>query len=614
MHAKSTCNELVERPEVALLLTCKDITVEYPTVLALDQVTAGISSGNRIGIVGENGTGKSTLLRVIAGTQEPDAGEVLLTGSSTIGMLTQTDGFADDDTIEAILEQGNEAGAAYTWKSDARARSIVDVLLAGIDLATTVGKLSGGQRRRLDLARLLIGDWDILLLDEPTNHLDVSTIHWLADHLKSRWPQGTGALVVVTHDRWFLDEVCTVIWELHEGHIHAFEGGYSAYIMQRVERARLQDLAARKRENQLRKELAWLSRGAQARRRKPKFHVEAAQALINDVPPMRDTIALESVAVARLGKQVFELNDVCIDRNDTRIIRGLTWTIGPGERIGILGRNGAGKSTLLALFQSALRPTLGHMKVGRTVRVAALTQNLDELAPFEDDVVRVLCSRYKTYYVVDGHKLSPTKLLERLGFSRDALQARVKDLSGGQRRRLQLLLTLLEEPNVLILDEPGNDLDIDMLAATEDLLDSWPGTLIVVSHDRHFLERTTDNLYAILDGTVRHIPRGVDEYLEAEAALDAQSKQPGPSSDATPPAKTSSNAQRHQLRKQLSSIERRIATQQERLREAQEALNQTDPYDYEALGTAQSTIQEHEAALDALEMEWLELSEELGSM
>lgn len=622
---------------MAVLLTCKDISLEFPTKQVLQEVTLGIDTGDRIGIVGQNGSGKSTLLRLFAGQISPDSGQIIAKGTPTIGLLQQRDSFSDDEYVDDVLNSANATLDAYSWQADPRAREIVHVLLDGINAKQAIGTLSGGQRRRVDLARLLMGNWDILMLDEPTNHLDIPTINWLANHLKSRWAKENGALLIVTHDRWFLDEVCQRMWEVYEGRVLSFEGGYSAYTMQRVERARLEEVAIRKRNNQLRKELAWLSRGAQARRSKPKFHLEAAQALIADVPPVRDSLKLAAAAMTRLGKQVYELSDVCVDRDGKRVLSNITWTIGPGDRIGILGKNGAGKSTLLQLLEGQIRPTLGHIKVGRTVQIAALSQNLSELAPYEDDVVRVLCGRYKTTYLVDGHNLSPTKLLERMGFTRDELNARVKDLSGGQRRRLQLLLTLLEEPNVLILDEPGNDLDTDMLAATEDLLDSWAGTLLVVSHDRHFLERTCDNLYAILDGRIRHMPGGMDEYLAFENERDqksgynksnstdasakresnatsAEGAAPGNAThNAANSTSSLSNAQRYQMRKQLASLERRMNSQQQRIDDAKAALDAADPYDYEALGNAQNEIALQQSALELLEQEWLELSEKLES-
>lgn len=600
---------------MSVLLTCKDIHLEFPTKRIFDQVTLGVNSGDRIGIVGRNGDGKSTLLRVLSRNLEPDSGQVIGNGSSTIGVLGQTDSFADDDIVRNQLSGAD----AYTWEADREARAIVEELIGDVPLDTRIGTLSGGQRRRVDLARLLIGSWDVLMLDEPTNHLDMGAIHWLAEHLKKRWPRNNGALLVVTHDRWFLDEVCTLMWEVHDGCVDPFEGGYSAYIMQRVERDRLAAVTEQKRQNQLRKELAWLSRGAQARRSKPKFHLEAAQELISDVPEVRNSLELKQMAMARLGKQCVELQDICVSRAGRSLLQDVTWNIGPGDRVGILGENGIGKSTLLSVINGSARPTLGHVKIGKTVQCATLSQNLAELRDVEDDIVRVVLNRYKTSYVIDGKKYTPTALLERLGFSRDELNARIKDLSGGQRRRLQLLLILLDEPNMLVLDEPGNDLDTDMLAITEDLLDSWPGTLVVVSHDRSFIERVTDDQYAILDEHVRHVPGGVDEYLRLLEAGKSSTRKPQAAQkeaqnvEADLGGQKLSNADLHKMRKQLASTERKMQTQQANIAAAEERLGTADPYDYEQLAAAQADVQAAHDALDALEETWLALSEQLDA-
>ncbi|MBQ9068242.1 MAG: ABC-F family ATP-binding cassette domain-containing protein, partial [Eggerthellaceae bacterium] len=433
-------------------------------------------------------------------------------------------------------------------------------------------------------------------------------INWLADHLKRRWPKGGGALLVVTHDRWFLDEVCTGMWEVHAGSVVPFEGGYSSYILQRVERQRLEALAKQKRANQLRKELAWLSRGAQARRSKPKFHLEKAAELIANEPPVRNPIELKNAAMARLGKQVIDLEDVAVSLDGRVILKNLTWSIGPGERIGILGENGAGKTTLLRLLEGIVQPSSGRMKTGKTVRLSSVTQGLEELAEFDDDVVRAACGRLKTFYEIDGKYYSPTALLERLGFSRDELNARCKDLSGGQRRRLRILFALLEEPNVLLLDEPGNDLDTDMMAAMEDLLDSWAGTLVVVSHDRYLLERVTDDLYAIVDGALRHMPGGVDEYLRHLNKANSMESDQG---QAERKRETGASSQAYALRKKAASLERKIETQQGRVKEAQDRLDRCDPYDYEALVAAQENLDDQVGRLAQLEDEWLEVREEL---
>lgn len=516
------------------------VSLAYATKTVFVDQTQGVNEGDRIGIVGRNGDGKSTLLRLMGGLMPPDSGRVTRRGGLRMGILGQTDQLDGQATIrEAALENRED----HEWAADPRSREIVQTLLADIPLDARVNDLSGGQRRRADLARLLLHDWDILALDEPTNHLDIVTIHWLAEHLKNRWPDGQGALLVVTHDRWFLDEVCTSMWEVHDGVIDPFVGGYSAYILQRVERDRQAQVAETKRRNLARKELAWLTRGARARSTKQKFHVKAAEALIADVPPVRNSVELKAMATSRLGKDVVTLQDVTktyplhneksgeITSTDNlekpaekTVIKDLTWIIGPGDRFGIVGANGAGKSTLLGLIDGSIAPTSGRVKIGKTVKFAVLSQRLDEVTKLGDAKVKEVLTRYKSTYVVDGKEYTPAKLLERLGFDAAQMMTPVCDLSGGQKRRMQLMLILLDEPNVLILDEPGNDLDTDMLAVMEDLLDDWPGTLIVVSHDRFLLERVTDHQFALINGTVRHLPGGVDDYLNV---IEKRRKQVG---------------------------------------------------------------------------------------
>ncbi|NYI26211.1 ABC-F family ATP-binding cassette domain-containing protein [Aeriscardovia aeriphila] len=516
------------------------VSLAYATKTVFVDQTQGVNEGDRIGIVGRNGDGKSTLLRLMGGLMPPDSGRVIRRNGLRMGILGQTDQLDGEATIrEAALENRED----HEWAADPRSREIVQTLLADIPLDARVNDLSGGQRRRADLARLLLHDWDILALDEPTNHLDIVTIHWLAEHLKNRWSDGQGALLVVTHDRWFLDEVCTSMWEVHDGVIDPFVGGYSAYILQRVERDRQAQVSETKRRNLARKELAWLTRGARARSTKQKFHVKAAEALIADVPPVRNSVELKAMATSRLGKDVVTLQDVTktyplhneksgeITSTDNlekpaekTVIKDLTWIIGPGDRFGIVGANGAGKSTLLGLIDGSIAPTSGRVKIGKTVKFAVLSQRLDEVTKLGDAKVKEVLTRYKSIYVVDGKEYTPAKLLERLGFDAAQMMTPVCDLSGGQKRRMQLMLILLDEPNVLILDEPGNDLDTDMLAVMEDLLDDWPGTLIVVSHDRFLLERVTDHQFALINGTVRHLPGGVDDYLNV---IEKRRKQVG---------------------------------------------------------------------------------------
>ncbi len=609
---------------MAILLSCDSVQLEFPTKRVLDRVTLGVNEGDAIGIVGRNGDGKSTLLSVLAGRLEPDEGRVTLRGGVRVGLLGQTDALDDNATVaHEVVGDAPE----FEWAGDARVRGIIAALLGDVPWDGCVGELSGGQRRRVDLARLLIGDYDILMLDEPTNHLDVRAIDWLAHHLKERWANGRGALLVVTHDRWFLDEVCTYMWEVHDGRVDGFEGGYSAYTLARVERDRLAAVAEERRQNMVRKELAWLSRGAQARSTKAKFRVEAARALIADEPPLRNELELKRLAVSRLGKQVIDLEDVCAGYPGKRVLDHVTWRIGAGDRYGVLGVNGAGKTTLLSVLQGIVEPQSGNVKIGQTVRFGVLSQRLSELDGHEDDTVQELLRRCKRTYVVDGKETTPEKLFERLGFTAKQQFSRVRDLSGGQKRRIMLLLTLLAEPNVLILDEPGNDLDTDMLALMEDLLDGWPGTLILVSHDRYLMERVTDDQFALIDGHVRHVPGGVEEYLRllgptassetravapaAKAGVSPAKATEAAPSDGTRPTGSRSRSDEYRLKKQLASVERRMATQRERVSTLEAGMADVDPTDYQALEEQQQRIDEAKAALEELELEWLEVSEEL---
>lgn len=628
--------------DMAILLGCDSVHLEFPTKLILGNVTLGVDEGDRIGIVGANGDGKSTLLSVLAGTLEPDEGRVTHRRDVHVGLLGQRDSLDSDDTVHhAVVGDMPE----YEWAASPRIRQILDGLIADVPWEGKVGELSGGQRRRVDLARLLIGTYDVLMLDEPTNHLDMRTINWLAEHLKQRWHAGAGALLVVTHDRWFLDEVCTSMWEVHDGKVDPFEGGYSAYILQRVERDRMAQVAEERRRNMARKELAWLSRGAQARSTKPKFRVDAARELIADVPPVRNELELKRLAVSRLGKQVIDVLDVtagyadAVDastpkvdsaaRSSSPVLKDVTWLIGAGDRYGLLGANGAGKTTLLDVIQGKIAPAAGRVKIGQTVKFGVLSQQLHELDPFENDTIREVLSRYKRVYVVDGKETSPEKLLERLGFTTKQQWSRICDLSGGQKRRLSLLLTILEEPNVLILDEPGNDLDTDMLAIVEDLLDGWPGTLILVTHDRFLMERVTDSQFALIDGHLRHMPGGVDQYLkvadELDAAASARRAEAGPSSGGASPASSSSskkaqpgaasgmsNAERQRLKKEVASLERKMDTRRARIEELEAGMFDIDPTDFAALTAQQESIAAAKDELDELEMAWLEASEQLG--
>lgn len=624
---------------MAILLGCDSVHLEFPTKLIAQDVTLGVNEGDRIGIVGKNGDGKSSLLGVLSGAVPPDAGRVTRRRDVTVGVLGQRDALDSASTVHrAVVGDLPE----YEWAASPRVRQILDGLIADVPWEGLVGELSGGQRRRVDLARLLIGDYDVLMLDEPTNHLDMRTINWLAEHLKSRWQRGSGAMLVVTHDRWFLDEVCTSMWEVHDGCVDPFEGGYSAYILQRVERDRMAAVTEERRRNMARKELAWLSRGAQARSTKPKFRVEAARELIADVPPVRNELELKRLAVSRLGKQVIDVIDVDAGyengaaedgsgapASSRPVLSDVTWLIGAGDRYGLLGENGAGKTTLLNVIQGKLSPRRGRVKIGSTVRFGVLSQQLDELKPVEDDTIREVLARGKRYVMVEGKETSPEKLLERLGFTQQQMWSRIKDLSGGQKRRLSLLLTILEEPNVLILDEPGNDLDTDMLALVEDLLDSWPGTLILVTHDRFLMERVTDQQWALIGGTLRHVPGGVDEYLRLTEGLSAggsarpqapgfnggQGGDPNPSNapqtGAQGPRNGLSNAERQRLKKEVASLERKMETRRAKVEELERGMFGIDPTDFAALTAQQDAVAAARDELDELEMAWLEASERL---
>ena len=619
---------------MAHLLGTQSLHVALPDRVLLDDVTVGIDEGDRIGVVGRNGDGKSTLLRLLARAQEPDEGRVTVRGGVRVGVLTQQ----DEATVGAsVRDRVVGDRPEYEWASDARIRDVLAGLLGGIDLDAPLTGLSGGQLRRVHLAELLVGDWDVLLLDEPTNHLDVEGIAWLAEHLRRRWSAKDGGLVVITHDRWFLDAVCTRMWEVHDGVVEPFEGGYAAYVLQRVERDRQAAAIESKRQNLMRKELAWLRRGAPARTSKPKFRIDAANELIAGEPPVRDTVALTQLATSRLGRDVIDVLDVDAGYGDTTVLEDVTLHIGPADRIGILGPNGAGKSTLLALITGDLEPLAGRVKRGKTVTVRQVSQRLEGLQEHLDSRVSDVVGRYRTTFTAGKDEVSPGQLLERLGFTAAHQKVQVKALSGGQQRRLDLLLTLLEEPNVLVLDEPTNDMDTDMLAAMEDLLDTWPGPLLVVSHDRYLLERITDTQYAVLDGTVRHVPGGVEQYLTLRAASEEAAAGPassratgagssgaagsgsgaggaGPSGSggSSAGAAALSGAEAHAAQKELGAIERRVQKLEKQTESLHAKLAGHDQSDYQGLQEITAQLQEVERENEELEERWLELSEQLG--
>jgi len=585
------------------LVNLERVTKSYGVRLLLDEVSLGISDTDRIGVVGRNGDGKTTLLNLIAGREGPDQGRISRNRGLHVGYLDQRDELDDSHSVrEAVLGGRSD----HEWLADRATRSLVEVLLAGVELDRAVHGLSGGERRRCALAALLLDKHDLLILDEPTNHLDVEAVAWLAEHLNGL----DSALVVVTHDRWFLDEVCLSTWEVHDGQIDSYEGGYAAFVLAKAERQRQAAASESRRQNLMRKELAWLRRGAPARTSKPKFRIDAANALIEDVPDPRDRLELQRFATQRLGKDVVDLELVDLVRGERQLLNHATWRLGPGDRIGIVGVNGAGKTSVLGLVAGSLRPTAGRVKHGRTVALAHLTQHVDPVDP----VARVLDTVNgvrRITKLADGSELSATSLLERFGFTGDRLTARLGDLSGGERRRFQLLMLLLEEPNVLLLDEPTNDLDIETLTVLEDFLDSWPGTLIVVSHDRYFLERVTDSTWALMgDGQISMLPGGVDQYLKHRRDTVLDVAQPVIAPPAPAKARAGS-AEERGARKVMDRVERQLA----RISEREASLNaqiEAAGNDYTVLAGLSSELGDVAAERDMLELEWLEAAELLS--
>lgn len=606
---------------MAHLLGAENIGISFGTRTVLEGLSLGVDEGDRIGLVGRNGDGKSTLMRILAGLQTPDTGRVTRRGGVRVGVLDQRDDLDPAHTVkQAVVGDVDD----HVWASDPRIRDVFDGLLSGLDLDRTVEGLSGGQRRRVALAALLADDHDVLFLDEPTNHLDVEGVAWLAQHLKGRWRPTDGGLVVVTHDRWFLDTVCTRTWEVHDATVDPFDGGYAAWILARAERARQAAVAEQKRQQLMKKELAWLRRGAPARTSKPKFRIEAANAIIADVPEPRDSVSLAKTATARLGKDVLDLEDVSLSLGEKTILDDVTLRLAPGERLGIVGVNGAGKSTLLRLLDGRIDPDSGRLKRGKTVVTATLTQDVHELDEVSHLRVAEVMAREGSSFQVGEREMSSGQLLEQLGFGTDRQWTPVAELSGGERRRLQLLRLLVGEPNVLFLDEPTNDLDTDTLAAVEDLLDGWPGTLIVVSHDRYLLERVTDHQVALLgDGRVRGLPGGVDQYLELRSAMPSAGSAFGGGGAAAPSESTGSQAEdvpsgpsaaeRRQARKDMARLER----QQERLQERAAALEVrlaelSDAQRFGELGPVNAELQQVNAELETAEEEWLLAAELAG--
>ncbi|MFE9425180.1 ABC-F family ATP-binding cassette domain-containing protein [Kitasatospora sp. NPDC006697] len=594
------------------LATIESVSKVYGTRALLDAVTLGVSEGDRIGVVGRNGDGKTTLVRILAKLEEPDGGRVTWNGGLRMAVLTQHDSLDPKATIrhEVIADR-----ADHEWLGDARIRDIIEGLFGGLDLPgfaegldTVIGPLSGGERRRIALAKLLLGEPELIVLDEPTNHLDVEGIAWLARHLQNR----RSALVCVTHDRWFLDQVCTRMWDVQRGEVREYEGGYSDYVFARAERSRIEATEEQKRQNLARKELAWLRRGAPARTSKPRYRIEAANALIADVPEPRDKSELMKFANARLGRTVFELEDVTVRAGDKLLLEHLTWNLGPGDRIGLLGVNGAGKTSLLRAMQAAyasqgdVQPASGVIKVGKTVRLAYLSQEIAELDP----ATRVLQAVEQIRGRVDlgkGREMSAGQLCEQFGFSKDKQWTPVGDLSGGERRRLQLLRLLMDEPNVLFLDEPTNDLDIETLNQLEDLLDGWPGSMIVISHDRFFIERTTDVVHALLgDKRLRMLPGGVDEYLERRAAVAAATAPAAAAPVEAAPAKSGADARA--AKKELQRIERQIAKLEQQEAKLHDQLAQ-HAADFGKVAELDGQLRKVREEKEELEMAWLELAD-----
>ncbi|MFB7846436.1 ABC-F family ATP-binding cassette domain-containing protein [Streptomyces sp. NPDC002466] len=602
------------------LVNVEQVSKVYGTRALLDGVSLGVSEGDRIGVVGRNGDGKTTLIRMLARLEEADSGRVTHSGGLRLGVLTQHDSLDPEATIrhEVIGDL-----ADHEWAGSAKIRDVLTGLFGGLALPgfehgldTVIGPLSGGERRRIALAKLLIAEQDLIVLDEPTNHLDVEGISWLAGHLRAR----RSALVCVTHDRWFLDQVCTRMWDVQRGTVHEYEGGYSDYVFARAERERIAATEEAKRQNLMRKELAWLRRGAPARTSKPRYRIEAANELIADVPPPRDTSELMRFANARLGKTVFDLEDVTVQAGPKTLLTHLTWQLGPGDRIGLVGVNGAGKTSLLRALAEAARtqgdaqPAAGKIVVGKTVRLAYLSQDVAELDPN----LRVLEAVQQVRDRVDlgkGREMTAGQLCEQFGFTKEKQWTPVGDLSGGERRRLQILRLLMDEPNVLFLDEPTNDLDIETLTQLEDLLDGWPGSMVVISHDRFFIERTTDRVMALLgDRTLRMLPRGIDEYLERrqrieEATTPSAAPAPAAAKEKEAPAAALSPQAARAAKKELQKVERqldKISTRETALH-AQIAEHATD---FEKVAKLDAELRELVAERDELEMRWLELAED----
>ncbi|MDN4612560.1 ABC-F family ATP-binding cassette domain-containing protein [Arthrobacter burdickii] len=603
---------------MAHLLGAENLSVAFVTRTILDNVSLGLEDGDRIGMVGRNGDGKSTLMRLLAQRSTPDSGRVTKRRDVSVGYLDQSDVLDGDLEVgQAIV--GDQAD--HEWASNPKIRDVMGGLVSEVDWHARVSSLSGGQKRRVALAKLLIGDDDVIMLDEPTNHLDVEGVAWLATHLKQRWRATEGGLLVVTHDRWFLDEICNHTWEVHDAMVDDFDGGYAAYVLARAERDRMASVVESKRVQLVKKELAWLRRGAPARTAKPKFRIEAANELIADVPEPRDSLALSKMAMSRLGKDVLDLEDVSLtldDGEDRQLFNKITLRLAPGQRLGLVGVNGSGKTTLLRLLNGEVKPSAGKVKKGKTVQTAVLSQEVRELDDVSNSRVIEVIESEKRVFAVGGKEVSASQLVEQLGFTNEKQWTRVSELSGGERRRLQLLRLLVGEPNVLMLDEPTNDLDTDTLSAIEDVLDGWPGTLVVVSHDRYLLERVTDSQMALLgDGRLRDLPGGVDQYLELRKAAGPLTATGSAASPAISGGSTgnSSEAELRQARKDLARIERQITKVDAQKGKLQEQMNDAGAKpdaDFEHISGLNLRLQELQAEIEDLEAQWMEAAEVLG--
>jgi ATPase subunit of ABC transporter with duplicated ATPase domains len=583
---------------MANLINVERATVGYGARTLLDAVSLGVDDGDAIGVVGRNGDGKTTLLQVVTGTRQPDSGRVTHTSGLSVGYLRQADDFAEGATVREVIVGGRPD---HIWAAEPDTRAVVSHLLSGVELASDVGRLSGGERRRVALAEVLLAGHDVLVLDEPTNHLDVEVIGWLAGHLTGRPAK---ALVVVSHDRWFLDAVCTRTWEVHGGGVDAYDGGYAAYVLARAERMRLAAGTEARRRNLMRKELAWLRRGPPARTSKPKFRIQAANELIANEPPPRDSLVLQRFATSRLGKDVFDLHRVRLEVGDRVILDRVDWSIGPGARFGLVGVNGTGKTSVLRLLDGDLHPAAGTIKRGTTLRIGHLSQALAEVDG-ADRVLDAVESRRRVTQLAGGGEISADTLLKDFGFTGDKLTARVADLSGGERRRLQFLRLLLDEPNVLLLDEPTNDLDIDTLTVIEDYLDGWPGTLIVVTHDRYFLERVCDLTYALTgDGRCDLLPGGIEQYLADRAAASPD----GPARP-EPSRGQSASARERRAGKEMARIEGQLARLDEQIAALHESMADAAS-DHVRLGELNTDFNKLLARKESLEEAWLAAAED----